>query len=50
MVPEEAHVATELSLQTRRALLENDASAYREAPLVKKGSGADGPGFPETAG
>ncbi len=36
MVPEEARVAAGLSLQTRRALLENVASAYREAPPAKK--------------
>jgi hypothetical protein len=36
MVPEEACVAVGLSLQTRRAVLEQMASAYRDAPLAKK--------------
>jgi hypothetical protein len=36
MVPEEARVAAGLSLQTRRAVLEQMASAYREAPPAKK--------------
>ncbi len=36
MVPEEARVAAGLSLQTRRALLEHMAPAYREAPPAKK--------------
>ena len=36
MVPEEARGAAGLSLQTRRAVLEHMASAYREAPLANK--------------
>ncbi len=36
MVSEEARVAAGLSLQTRRAVLEQMASAYRDAPLTKK--------------
>jgi hypothetical protein len=36
MVSEEARVAAGLSLQTRRVLLEQMASAYRDAPLAQR--------------